>query len=118
MDNIVMEWIRWLLMAAAAILNAGVDFIIEKFRGESGFVQGFLMALAVGLVIGTISSRLLYWRHQMQSFFRPPVHVIQSRGPTPAQSYASCITAFAKIGLVGVILLVLLIAMLTQRFTS
>jgi len=118
MDHIVLEWIRWILMAAAAILNAIILFLAEKARTEPGFMQGVAAALMGGLLIGTVARYILFWRQQIQGFFRPPVHVMQSRGPTPAQSYASCIGAIAKMGLFTVLVLIILMAMLTQRLTS
>ncbi len=118
MDNIVMEWIRWLLMAAAAILNALINFLAEKAKAEPAFVQGIVVALLAGLLIGTVARYVLFWRQQIQGFFRPPVHVMQSRGPTPAQSYRSCMAGVAKIGLFAVFVLIILIAMLTERFIS
>lgn len=105
-------------MAAAAFLNAVILFLAEKAQTEPGFMQGVAAALLGGLLIGTVARYLLFWRQQIQGFFRPPIHMMQSRGPTPAQSYASCIGAVAKIGLFSAVLFIILIAMLTQRFTS
>lgn len=118
MTEIVLEWIRWILMAAAAFLNAVVLLVAEKAQTEPGFMQGVAAALLGGLFIGTVARYLLFWRQQIQGFFRPPIHMMQSRGPTPAQSYASCIGAVAKIGLFTVLVLILIMAMLTQRVTS
>lgn len=118
MADVVLEWIRWILMAAAALLNAVVLFLAEKAQTEPGFMQGVAAALLGGLLIGTVTRYVLFWRQQIQGFFRPPIHMMQSRGPTPAQSYASCIGAVAKMGLFVVLVLILIIAMLTQRLTS
>lgn len=118
MADAILEWIRWLLLAAAAFLNQLFALLAGKFASEPRFREGFIAALILGLVIGTASRYILYWRKQIQDFFRPPVFILQSRGPTPAQSYASCIGAVAKIGLFTVLILILLIAMLTEGLTS
>lgn len=114
----LLAWIRGLLLEAAASGNKLITAFFYELATDPGFREGFLTALVLGLFVGTASRYILFWRRQIQAFFSPPTIVLSSRGPTPAQSYASCIAAAAKIGLVTVFILVLLIAMLTERFTS
>lgn len=110
--------IRLLLLKVAEAANQLTTLFFHELSTDPGFREGFLTALGLGLFIGTASRYILFWRRQIQAFFSPPPIVLSSRGPTPAQSYASCIAAAAKIGLVTVLLLVLLLAMLTEKFTS
>ena len=117
MRDAVLEFIRRVLWQAAEWFDRLIAAFLGEMFADPEFRKGFAAALVVGLLVGFASRYLLYWRRQIQGFFAFPTIVLSNRGPTPAQSYRSCMGGVAKLGLLAVVVFILLVAMLTYTST-
>jgi hypothetical protein len=116
--EIILDVIRRVLQAAAAFLSEQLAILGDRLWHDGEYREGFAAALLLGLIVGFVSRQYLKWRKQVQEFFRPPVFVLQSRGPTPYQSYQSCLMGAFKMAFFAILLLILVLAMVSNRLAS
>lgn len=115
--EIILDGIRWVLQAVAAFIDKQLAILFDRLWHDVEYREGFVAALLLGLIIGFLSRQYLKWRRQIQEFFRPPVFVLQSRGPTPYQSYQSCLMGAFKLAFFSILFLILFLAMISNRLT-
>lgn len=96
------------------LVDYAFDFACIPLISDTMFRRGFIVALITGLVVGKVSSWLIYWRGLIRAFFQPSAIPVPSSRPGPSglERARGCLTGMLLLTLAGVVAFICIASLL------